>query len=70
MNSNILFLGIDSLRADHCYDHKKSYSTPNFDQLIKKGIFFNESIGFFCATRPIKISAIIIGMPINKTQIR
>ena len=29
--SNILFLGIDSLRADHCYDHKKSYSTPNFD---------------------------------------
>ena len=39
--SNILFLGIDSLRADHCYDHKKSYSTPNFDQLIKKGIFFN-----------------------------
>ena len=35
--SNILFLGIDSLRADHCYDHKKSYSTPNFDQLIKKG---------------------------------
>ena len=44
MNSNILFLGIDSLRADHCYDHKKSYSTPNFDQLIKKGIFFNESI--------------------------
>ena len=41
--SNILFLGIDSLRADHCYDHKKSYSTPNFDQLIKKGIFFNKS---------------------------
>ena len=44
MNSNILFLGIDSLRADHCHDHATSYYTPNFDQLIAKGIFFNQSI--------------------------
>jgi len=44
MNSNILFLGIDSLRADHCHDHATSYYTPNFDQLIAKGVFFNQSI--------------------------
>ena len=44
MNSNILFLGIDSLRADHCHDHAISYGTPNFDQLIRNGIFFNQSV--------------------------
>ena len=36
MTSNILFIVIDSLRANYCYDHKKSYSTPNLDQIIKK----------------------------------
>ena len=40
MKSNILFLLIDSFRADYFHEHKKSYSTHNFDQLIKKGIVF------------------------------
>ena len=44
MTSNILFIVIDSLRANYCYDHKKSYSTPNLDQIIKKGTYFTESI--------------------------
>ena len=44
MNSNILFITIDSLRADYCYDHKKSYSTPNLDQMLKNGTYFTESI--------------------------
>jgi arylsulfatase A-like enzyme len=44
MPSNILFIAIDSLRANYCYDHKKSYLTPNLDQIIKKGTYFTESI--------------------------
>ena len=44
MTSNILFIVIDSLRANYCYDHKKSYSTPNLDEIIKKGTYFTESI--------------------------
>jgi arylsulfatase A-like enzyme len=44
MKSNILFLLIDSFRADYFYDHKKSFSTPNIDQMIKKGTYFTQSI--------------------------
>lgn len=44
MKSNILFLLIDSFRADYFYEHKKSFSTPNIDQLIKKGTYFTQSI--------------------------
>ena len=44
MASNILFIVIDSLRADYCYDHKKSFSTPNLDKIIENGTYFNQSI--------------------------
>ena len=44
MKSNVLFLLIDSFRADYFYDHKKSFCTPNIDQLIKKGTYFTQSI--------------------------
>ena len=44
MTSNILFIAIDSLRANYCYDHKKSYSTPNLDKIIKNGTYFTECI--------------------------
>ena len=44
MNSNVLLIVIDSFRADYFYEHKKSYSTPNIDQLIKNGTYFTESI--------------------------
>ena len=44
MNSNVLLIVIDSFRADYFYEHKKSYSTPNIDKLIKNGTYFTESI--------------------------
>ena len=44
MASNILFIVIDSLRADYCYDHKKSFSTPNLDKIIENGTYFSKSI--------------------------
>ena len=44
MKSNILFLLVDSFRADYFYDHKKSFSTPNIDKMIKEGTYFTQSI--------------------------
>lgn len=44
MKSNILFILIDSFRADYFYEHKKSFSTPNIDRLIKKGVYCKQSI--------------------------
>ena len=44
MKSNVLFLLIDSFRADHFYNHKTSFSTPNIDKIIKKGTYFTQSI--------------------------
>ena len=41
---NILFLLIDGLRADKCHGENKTSSTPNIDSLIKKGIYFTQSI--------------------------
>ena len=44
MKSNILFLVIDSLRADKFYGNKKTSLTPNIDNLIKNGTYFNQAI--------------------------
>jgi len=44
MKSNILFLLVDSFRADYFYDHEKSFSTPNIDKMIKEGTYFTQSI--------------------------
>ncbi len=44
MNSNILFIVVDSLRADKFYGKNKSSVTPNIDKMIKKGSFFLNTI--------------------------
>lgn len=44
MKPNILFLVIDSLRADKCHGDKKSSIIPNIDSLIQKGVYFNQAI--------------------------
>ena len=41
---NILFLVIDSLRADQSLGDSKTSKTPNIDSLIKNGIYFNQTI--------------------------
>ena len=44
MKPNILFLLIDSLRADKCHGDKKSSILPNIDSLIQQGAYFNQAI--------------------------
>ena len=39
---NILFLVIDSFRADKCFGDQKTSQTPNLDKLIKNGTYFSE----------------------------
>ena len=44
MKPNILFIVIDSLRADYCYGEKKTSITPNIDFLINKGVYFKQAV--------------------------
>ena len=44
MKPNILFLTIDSLRADKIYGKNKTSLTPNIDSLIKNGTYFSQAI--------------------------
>ena len=44
MKPNILFLVIDSLRADRIHGEKKVSGTPNIDYLIKKGAYFTNAM--------------------------
>lgn len=44
MKPNIFLLTIDSVRTDRFSGPKKTTITPNFDYVIKNGIFFNQNI--------------------------
>lgn len=44
MKPNIIFIIIDSLRADKCHAEHKTTVTPNLDNLIQKGIYFDQAI--------------------------
>ncbi len=44
MKPNILFLLIDSLRADKFYGNKKTALTPTADSLLNKGAYFEQAI--------------------------
>jgi arylsulfatase A-like enzyme len=44
LKPNILFLVIDSLRADRIFGKEKNQNTPNIDALIKKGVYFSNAI--------------------------
>ena len=41
---NILFLLIDSLRADKCSGQNRKCKTPNLDNLIESGTYFSQAI--------------------------
>ena len=43
LKPNILFITIDSLRADRCYGKIKTSKTPNIDKLIENGIYFSQA---------------------------
>ena len=42
--SNILFILIDSLRADKCSGENRTCKTPNLDKMIKNGVYFTHAI--------------------------
>ena len=44
MKPNVLFLLIDTLRADKFYGKEKTSTTPNIDNLIKNGTYFDQAI--------------------------
>mgnify|MGYP000025756320 CR=1 FL=1 len=50
MPQNILFIVIDSLRADQIYNKDKTSVTPNFDKLINSGVYFEQAISSSDAT--------------------
>lgn len=52
MKPNILFLVVDSLRADKFYGNAKTSITPNFNSLIKKGVYFSQTISSVASTSP------------------
>ena len=44
MNSNILLLTIDSLRADKIHGSVKTSTTPNLDSIMKNSVYFSQTI--------------------------
>jgi len=47
---NVLLVVIDSLRADKFFGTEKTSFTPNFDKMIKNGIYFEQAISSADAT--------------------
>ena len=47
MKPNIFLIVIDSFRSDKCYGKNKTSITPTIDNIIKNGIYFNET---FCSS--------------------
>ena len=41
---NVLFILIDSLRADYLYGENKTVETPNIDSLMNSGVYFENAI--------------------------
>lgn len=61
MRPNVLFLVIDSFRADKCYGDKKTSITPHLDYLIQNGIYFSQMISSAPASIP-AVSSILTGL--------
>ena len=68
MNQNILFIIVDSLRSDKFYGENKTSITPNVDKLIKKGVYFSQTVSSSDVTG-ISVGNIFTGMFSQKTQI-
>ncbi len=56
MKPNILFIVVDSFRADKCYGNSKTSITPNLDSLINSGVYFSQNITSAGATIPSTLS--------------
>jgi len=63
---NILFLLIDSLRADKCYGKNRTCLTPNLDNMIKNGVYFTQAISSSDAT-VLSLRGIFTGLIPRKT---
>ena len=61
MKPNILFIVIDSLRADKCHGNEKTSVTPNIDRLIEGGTYFAQNITSAPSTIP-SMSSILTGL--------
>ena len=68
MNQKILFIIIDSLRADKFHGDEKTSKTPNIDKLIKKGAYFSQAVSSSDVTG-ICVGNIFTGMFSQKTGI-
>ena len=66
MKPNIIFILIDSLRSDKCHGENKTSITPNIDNLIKNGIYFDHTISSAPATA-VAMSSIFTGLYPFKT---
>jgi|TARA_B110000467_G_scaffold161930_2_gene184012 arylsulfatase A-like enzyme len=66
MNSNVLFLVIDALRADKFYGKSKTSITPNIDSLIKKGTYFSQAVSISDVTGK-SVGSMVTGMYPFKT---
>ena len=60
MKPNIVFLIIDSLRADKIKGKTKTAKTPFLDNLLKNGTYFSQGINSIASTLP-AISSICNG---------
>ena len=69
MQPNILFIVIDSFRADKFYGNNKSSLTPNMDKLIKNGAYFKQAISSADGTL-LSWSSMLTGLHPFKTGIR
>ena len=58
---NILFLVIDSFRADKFYGDKKTSITPNLDKLLENGVYFSQAVSSAPASLP-AVSSILTGL--------
>jgi arylsulfatase A-like enzyme len=63
---NILFLVIDSLRADKCYENQRYCITPNLDKMIRGGTYFSQAISPSDATT-LSIRSMFTGLLSFKT---
>ena len=69
MKQNIFFLILDSCRADKFHGEFKTSITPNIDQLIEKGVYFEQTISSADSTL-LAITSLFTGKFSFKTGIR
>ncbi len=69
MKQNIFFITLDSCRSDKFYGENKTSVTPNIDELIKKGAYFEQTISSSDSTL-LAITSLFTGKYSFKTGIR